>query len=396
MLRAYTALDEENLHTMHLLKDWTSEGFLSEAQHLTMKQDLPCGLRRTNVFLRFVFFLFTLISAGAAVGLFVVALSPRNSGDSGFVLLIMAALCYWGAEIAVRREHLYRHGFEEALAVLSVFFLCLGVQLAFFGGTRQSGADAFVPICGAAASLLIYRRFGFQYGFLSAMICVAFAPHYWTTSPTAQHLIIGGAYAAGLITVIYARRNHYFDYLDDDYAITEALLWLGIYAAMNLQISSIDQARHWWYATAGTAGFSKAFYWGTYVLIWCLPIGMTWRALRRRDGVVAAAGVILAIVTLATNKPYLGWQRHAWDPMLLGILLTGTAIAARRWLATGAGGARHGFTAQRLSAADKRIQSAMAVSVGAFSSSTTFTPEPSSDPKFGGGDSGGGGASSDF
>ena len=30
-----------------------------------------------------------------------------------------------------------------------------------------------------------------------------------------------------------------------------------------------------------------------------------------------------AILTLITNKPYLGWQGHTWDPMLLGALLIG-------------------------------------------------------------------------
>ena len=35
------------------------------------------------------------------------------------------------------------------------------------------------------------------------------------------------------------------------------------------------------------------------------------------------ASLVMAMATLATNKPYLGWERHTWDPMLLGVLLTG-------------------------------------------------------------------------
>ena len=57
------------------------------------------------------------------------------------------------------------------------------------------------------------------------------------------------------------------------------------------------------------------------------------RGLRRKDRFVMAAGAIAAILTLATNKPYLGWQRHTWDPMLLGGLLIGVAVFIRRWLA---------------------------------------------------------------
>jgi hypothetical protein len=41
--------------------------------------------------------------------------------------------------------------------------------------------------------------------------------------------------------------------------------------------------------------------------------------------------------------PYLGWQRHTWDPMLLGALLIGVALFMRRWVADGPGGIRHGL-----------------------------------------------------
>ena len=393
-MRAYSAGDEENLRTLGLLNDWTSEGFLSDAQHLTMQQDVPCGLRRTNVFLRLVFFLFTLISAVAAVGLYFAVFRPGESQGAGVSLLIFAALSYWGAEAAVSQKRLYRHGVEEALAVLSVIFLCVGLELIFFARIYQSRAEFIVPGCGAVASLLIYRRFGYQYAFLAAMICVAFMPHYWTTSHTAQHLFIAGAYAAGLITVIRARRAHHFDFVDDEYSITEALLWLGIYAAINLQISSIEQLPKWWYSLPDPGEFSKSFYWTTYALIWCLPAGMLWRALRGRDRVVARVGVIVAILTLITNKPYLGWQRHPWDPMLLGIVLTGVAVAVKRWLGAGEDGIRRGFTARRFSAADKRFQNLL--SVGALATSPGFAPATNSDPTFSGGDTGGGGASSSF
>jgi hypothetical protein len=58
-------------------------------------------------------------------------------------------------------------------------------------------------------------------------------------------------------------------------------------------------------------------------------------------------------MTFISNKPYLGWPRHTWDPMLLGILLTGVAVIVRRWLDHGVGRQRHGYTAERLSEKDK-------------------------------------------
>ena len=59
------------------------------------------------------------------------------------------------------------------------------------------------------------------------------------------------------------------------------------------------------------------------MLIWCLPPIVLARGIRQKDRFVIAAGAIAAILTFVSNKPYLGWPRHTWDPMLLGILLTG-------------------------------------------------------------------------
>ncbi len=122
------------------------------------------------------------------------------------------------------------------------------------------------------------------------------------------------------------------------------------------------------------------------------------RGLRRKDRFVIAVGAVVAVLTLVTNKPYLGWPRHSWDPMLLGALLIGAGLLIRRWLASGPDGIRHGFTAQRLSGKDKAWMDAGTTAISfASSQSTTLSPRTGSPGvRFGGGDSGGGGASSDF
>jgi uncharacterized membrane protein YgcG len=134
------------------------------------------------------------------------------------------------------------------------------------------------------------------------------------------------------------------------------------------------------------------------VLIWCLPPIVLARGVRQKDRFVIAVGAIVAIITLVSNKPYLGWQRHTWDPMLLGILLTGVAFFILRWFARGPGGIRHGFTAVRLSGKDKHWMNAGSAVFGLLSpQSMPPGPQTSSpDVRFGGGASGGGGASSDF
>jgi len=203
-------------------------------------------------------------------------------------------------------------------------------------------------------------------------------------------------YATGLAGVAAVRSRHRFDYLNDGYSLVEGFLWLGIYLAINLQLSSLRLLGMWWGAPRMDAGFSRPFYWTTWVLTWCLPPVILTRGVRLKDRFVIAVGAVTVILTLATNKSYLGWPRHTWDPMLLGILLIGVALFIRRWLASSPGGIRHGFTAERLSGKDKEWMNAGSAVIGALSPHAVAPQTGSPEVRFGGGDSGGGGASSDF
>jgi hypothetical protein len=402
-MRAYSASSEEALRSRNFLKDWFGEGLLTEAQYQLMQQETVCDLRRTNIFLRLVLFLFTAIIVAAAVALFfVVFLSRPSEHATGILLLIFAAISYAAAEFAVSQARLYRYGIEEALAVCSVGFLCAGMQFAFFenrASPMPHEMEFLVPASGAIASLWIWRRFGLPYAPLAAAIFVIWLPGHWTTSLSAQHLIVAAFYAAGLITVAQLRPRYRLTFLNSEYSIVEALLWLGIYLTINLQLSSIDLLAQWLGRGAQpNTEFSSPFYWTTWVLTWCLPPVVLVRGLRSKDRFVIAAGVIAAILTFVTNKPYLGWQRHTWDPMLLGALLIGVALFIRRWLAHGTDGVRHGFTIRRLSGKDKQWMSAGTTAVGLVSPLLPApSPQPASpDVQFGGGDSGGAGDSSDF
>lgn len=403
-MRLYTASSEESLRARKLLTDWAGEGFLTKEQYQHLEKETVSELRTTNIFLRLILFLFTLIAVGAAVALFFdVFLSGPSQQTIGIFLLIFAAVCYGAAEVAVSQTRLYRYGIEEALVVCSVGFLCVGMQMALFSGSAYSpgrhGAQIMVPAAGAVFSLWIWRRFGLLYACLAAMIFVLFLPSYWTSSQSAQHVIVAVFYAAGPIFVALVHPRHRFDYLDAEYSFVEALGWLGIYLAINLKLSSLNMFPQWWgVATGDTSGFSRPFYWATWVLIWCLPPVVLARGVRQKNRFVIVAGVIAAILTLISNKPYLGWQRHTWDPMLLGILLTGVVLFIRRWLARGPGGIRHGFTAARLSGRDKHWMDAGSAVLGlALPQSVTPSPQTkNSDFRFGGGASGGGGAGGDF
>ena len=408
-MRIYTQSSEETMRARKLLMHWTGDGYLSKEQYQSLEQDTVSDLRTTNIFLRLVLFFFTMIAVAAAVGLFFTMFLSRTSEQTiGIFLLIFAAVSYTAAEFVVTQTRLYRYGIEEALAVCSVAFLCAGLDLFFFSGIPYSPREIqlVIPAVGAIASLWIWYRFNLWYAFPAAMIFAASLPAYWTPSHSAQHVFIAVLYAAGLICIAPIRSRHRFDTLEDAYSLSEAFLWLGIYLVFNLKIylvfnlkiSDFSLLSYWGSPTRFTSGFAGPFYWTTWVLIWCLPPLILARGVRQKDRFILAVGAITAVLTLVTNKPYLGWQRHTWDPMLLGIALTGVALLIRRWLALGPDGVRHGFTAARLSGNDKHAMSIGSSVLGLITpQSITPPPQPTNpDFRFGGGGSGGGGASGDF
>src|ERR1039457_3065858 len=135
-MKLYSLSSEETLRARKLLADWAGEGLITQEQYQRLEQETVSELRTTNIFLRLVLFLFTLISVGAAAGPFYVV--SRPSGQTARVFfLIFAAVSYAAAEAAVSQARLYRYGIEEALAVWSVVFLCAGMGFAFFSRSEE-------------------------------------------------------------------------------------------------------------------------------------------------------------------------------------------------------------------------------------------------------------------
>jgi len=398
-MRLYAESSRETLRARKLLREWNDDGLLSKEQYEQLEQETVSDLRTTNIFLRLVLLFFTILAVGAAVGLFFVVSGTKFSDSTtGVFLLVFAVLSYIAAEAAATGGRLYRYGIEEALAICSVVLVCLGLS-SFF--SREVFETAQVVACsvGAGFSLWLWYRFGLWYAFAAAMIFTVFLPAYWTPSQMVQRCCICVLYAAALAGIAAIRSRHRFDYLEQGYSLAEAFLWLGIYLMLNLKLSDPGVPFLWFSSTHSTAEFAAPFYWTTWVLVWCLPPLILTRGVRLKDRFVIAAGMITTILTLVTNKPYLGWQRHTWDPMLLGIMLVGVAVLLRRWLAQGQDGVRHGFTAANMSAKHKHAMG-VASSVFGLLTPREITPAPQSQtPKFEsgfGGGSDGGGSSGDF
>jgi hypothetical protein len=150
-----------------------------------------------------------------------------------------------------------------------------------------------------------------------------------------RHLVAAAILASMFAVARSARLRHQDDYRGDEYGVLQAAAWAGVYVMLNLRLG-------WQAERLGV------FYWGTYVMTWALPAAGLYLGLRGKDRPLIDVSLAMCLVTLLTNKPYLGWPQHTWDPMLLGVFLAVVALALWRWLEKGRNGERAGFTAARL------------------------------------------------
>lgn len=388
-MRIYAASDEERIHIQGQVRDWIGAGLLEKAQGEALDAMLRTDLRRTNVMLRAVLAFFTTIITAAAIGLVFVTLNVRGESGAAALVGLAAVGCFLLAEAAVSRLRFYRFGIEEAWASGAVLLTALCVGL--------SASTAHLPkpeiaalVAGAAAALWVYHRFGLVYALVAALICAAVIPFQVNTSGQFQRLT-----SAVMLLLCFGAarafaRRHRGTYRESDFDIAQAAALIGAYIVINVQLSDplliglrTTTERGW-------------FYWFTYVVVWAMPAVALFVGIRERNRMLLDAAIVLALLTLATNKSYLGLTHQSWDPMLLGVLLGGVALGVRRWLASGENGERNGFTPARIIDADRELLQTVAnVSTG-FQQHAAPPPQQPQAPGFGGGRSGGGGASAGY
>jgi len=119
---------------------------------------------------------------------------------------------------------------------------------------------ALVPAAGAAASVLLYRRFGYQYAVLVALIFLAYVPGHLAASGDVRRMLLGGFFLIGLLLVRSARTSHRQDYLDEEYGVVEAMLWLALYLTVNLQLTAETLWPRWAMGGVSLPVISRPFY----------------------------------------------------------------------------------------------------------------------------------------
>jgi hypothetical protein len=370
------------------VREWTRSGLLDAAQGERLGAELRVELRRTNLFLRAGLALFTALIIAASVALLITVLDLRGHVATAMMTGIAALVGIGLAEYLVLEFRCYRFGIEEALAVGAVVLLGIsaGELVSWFHAELQGLPVAVALGVGVAGGLGLYRRFGFVYSAVGGMACAAAIPFQLDLPATSQRVLAAAVIASAFVVARSKRLKYKDEYPGDEYGHLQAAAWVGLYVVLNVQL------------TPGWGSVERWFYWCTYATTWVLPLTGLGLGIREKDRELMDVSLVLALVTLVTNTAYLGRSPHTWDPCVLGIGLVGIALTVRRWLSTGPGGERNGFTPARLLDRDRALLSHVSTaSIVAQPGPAPSPAEPAAPPpEFSGGRSGGGGASGGY
>jgi uncharacterized membrane protein YgcG len=294
---------------------------------------------------------------------------------------------------------LYRYGIEEALAVISVVMLGLGVAQMF--GYNGKWEDIAGLVTAAIGGIAIYYRFGLVYAAVASLVVSAEIPFQFDIGMEEKRIASAMIFAV-IMVIVRRKRMQSEEPAGSGLAATEAAAWLGTYLMLNIQLaSSLFAVPDWlFYSTYRSSAPEIAtwFFIFGWAMIWLLPAAGLWLGLAKKDRLLIDVSIVMTLLTLSTNKRYLGWEAHAWDPLILGVLLMTAAIIIRRWLQSGPNGTRDGFTASRLLRSDERKLAAVSIASSVMQPHTSNANHTDSPHDFrgGGGSSGGGGASGTF
>jgi len=397
-MRVYSALEEENIRDGNLVREWTVSGLLDSMQGNILRTELQTDLRQTNVFLRGVLWIFTTLIVITGVGL-LATMDLLMSHTQGAILFIVSGVVCWVLAEFACRNRLYRYGVEESLAVCAAVLFAIGVSEIF----RRNGEWATIVglAVGSIGGLAIYRRFGFIYAAVGSLAACAAIPFQLDIGIAGKRIAAALVFAAALALVRFQRQESE-EPAGSGLPAIEATAWLGTYLMLNIQLGATLFAVPAWlfYSPYRSSNpeIATGFYIFSWAMTWLLPAAGLWLGLAKKDRLLIDVSVAMTLLTLSTNKRYLGWEVHAWDPMMLGVVLMTAAIAIRRWLQKGPNDERDGFTALRLLRSDERKLAAVSIASSVMQphASTVKQTDAPHDFREGGGSSGGGGASGKF
>ena len=351
-LSLYSPQQEENIYIRKQARTWQRSGLITQDQLSTIVDYTNPDVRETNVFFRLLFFIFTILCTGATLGLFIWITGIRSVIAESFILIFTGVILYILAEYAVTKYRLYRHGIEEALAASSMYLLCAGLIIGltefFSRGIWTHQYTIILCLFSAVGACWIYMRFGYLYAALISIIALCMIPFQLSMNPESETFLLLIILLFIFFLNVISDDPENEDFKKEKNATLQPCLMVAIYLTVQILgltglVIGNNNIAH-----IPPKLFPLYIYWLFYVLTFIIPAAGIYWGIQSRKRLILSASIVMACITLAANKSYLGWTRYAWDPAILGTALVTLSILINRWLNSGKNKARNGFTAENI------------------------------------------------
>ncbi|MFI5349600.1 MAG: hypothetical protein ACHQ2Z_08660 [Elusimicrobiota bacterium] len=337
--------------------------------------------------LRFVLFGFASLCQGAAYAL--VFKDIHDRAVEGVAALIAAATSIAIAEAIIRGLRVRRHGAEEALVAGAVIMAAFAAERFLGGGIIGDSPIRIVSIALAGGAALAYARYGYRLAAIGAAAGLGGFFGTFDIGERGTRVVLAGLYAVLLAAVSFARSLPRRE--RERLEILRFFLALSVPLCLNLALDRLgggllgEEAR-----SVAMDGFA----WATFAAIFLIPsCWLAWGISSRSRPLVWAGGLGF-LLAFCSIKPYFGWARHSWDPAVLGVELIVLALALKRWLDSGPGRRRGGFSSEEMG--NSEPGGALGLLAGAIAAGPAAAPRGPDAMRGHGGDFGGGGASGSY
>lgn len=394
-------------------RSWRRAGIVDDAALAAVESAFPDDRVRAGPVFRVLLFLFTIVAASGLLGFLAVGLGSHAGALATLAAVAgVALLALTEVQVGALRR---RQGGTEAATSLLGIGLLLAAAAWFLLDARSLGAAAAVPaLCLLAAALAGAAAWRWGYPLYAALAtAAAFVALAHLPAGRAAWIALPLAAAPALLRLSESPRLPPAHRSSAMAVLLVALggLYLAVHAG-SWEVRLVERIGgrdpgpmpQMLPASAASAaslaplapGHGGLPWWSAMAATALVPVLLLAGGLRRRRLPLLLAGIVAAVVSLATFQQYLRLG-PAWLVLTAaGALWIAAVLGSWRWLDSGPAGERHGFTAAPL-LTDARRQAALEAGVTVLTLQPA-APAAATERPFegGGGRSGGAGATGEF
>jgi hypothetical protein len=376
-------------------RGWLAAGLIDETAFAAIAADRASSGPRLGQIWRTLVFLCVVVGVSTATAVSFISFGVREALGVGALRLILGVALAVVTDVVVDRCSFQPTGAEAATSLLATGYLCAAVFVLVddLHAHGQAALRMTYPWCAAVFALAAWR-WGFRiYAAVAAIFVLLLSAQF----PGARPLWIAvAALIAAWASVVRATRELTPSHREG----VELVRFVGlaaIYAGVNyLSVDKgwLEEIGHILGAPRQRAGAVSLLLAGIGSALYP-PAIIAW-GLRSRDRALIAAGAVFAALSLATVRFYVE-VAPLWAVLAAsGAALAGASLLLERWLRSGDGAERYGFTAASISDEGRREQLLPVAAALAMAPPARVLPEERAGVSGRGGAFGGGGADGSF